>query len=296
LTENMLKDLLMDKYGPFVPEQLKGGYTNETFLLHGTNPLLVAKVTKGISDDFQNEINCLTLTEHLVSTPKFYDLFKVNDYHIAILEFREGINGQSIIDKNDMIQAKELYKYLGKSLAAQIHSVKYDDKINGLPKCNLNEIILEADFVPKNLIELSSEILRNVYDSKEEWVLTHGDYGVHNVLFDANQNLTILDWEWGEWANPLADISWVCWFTNLHYPNEADTLIPIFLTEYLKHNCVPLSVELLKGYCVYRVWKVIHRVRNASGETQAEWTRRLQWTIETDIFYKFAKKSANLIV
>jgi hypothetical protein len=43
LTEQLLKKQLKNKYGDFSLIRLTGGYTNATFLLEGTYPLLLLK-------------------------------------------------------------------------------------------------------------------------------------------------------------------------------------------------------------------------------------------------------------
>ncbi|PLS14643.1 hypothetical protein CVD28_27125 [Bacillus sp. M6-12] len=277
-------DQLKDKYGNFYPVRLTGGYTNETFLLKGVQPLLVAKVSRTHNKDVQNEINCLRLMEESGAAPKFYELVNSNVCQITLMEYRKGENGQSILDHNEMERTKELYKKLGKSLAKSVHSKKYNTSPFGIRKCNLQELNLYLDFVPEVLRNESKEILESINDRKEKWVLTHGDYGIHNVLFTKDNAVTILDWEWGEWASPLTDIGWICWFTKLHYPEYANMLNRLFLEEYTQNNDIPLARESLKAYCVYKVWKVLDRVKNGSVEARQEWVRRLQWTIETDIF------------
>jgi len=284
LTEQVLRKYLEDKYGDFTPVRLTGGYTNETFLLNGTNPLLVVKVANSFNEDIQNEINCLKMAQETGIVPKIYDLIKTNSHQITVMEYRKGTNGQSILDNKDIERTKELYKSIGKLLSKYIHSIKYNFSSNGIKECNLLELNLNLDFVPDTLINNSKEILREIKDTKEEWVLVHGDYGMHNVLYTDNNNLTVLDWEWSEWANPLTDIGWVCWFTKLHYPEHADILNHLFIEEYKKHNVVHLSPKILKAYCVYKVWKVLHKVKNAPLEVQQEWIRRLKWTLETDIY------------
>lgn len=284
MTEHLLKMHLSSIYGEFTPIRLTGGYTNETFLLSGLQPPLVAKLSRAINKDIDNEINCLKLMKETDIVPRFIELIKTDSYQITVIEYREGVNAQSILDNNDWDKTKEIYKLLGKTLAKDIHSQKYTFEAKGIKECSINEIRLDLDFVPQEWVQLSKEIIASLNDDKEEWVLTHGDYGVHNVLHNPNIGLTVLDWEWSEWANPLTDIAWVCWFTALHYPEKAEQLARLFVEEYKNYNQINLSTKLLKGYCVYKVWKVLNKVENAPIEVQQEWVRRLKWTMETHIF------------
>lgn len=50
----------------------------------------------------------------------------------------------------------------------------------------------------------------------------------------------------------------------------------LFIKEYKINNPIHLSPEVLRAYFVYKLWKVLHKVK--------EWIRRLKWMIETDIF------------
>jgi aminoglycoside phosphotransferase (APT) family kinase protein len=284
LTDQLLIKHLSNTYGLFSPIRLTGGYTNETFLLKGTNPPLVGKVANTFNKDIENEINCLKLIQESGIVPKLYETFQTNSYQIMVIEYCEGQNAQSILDQNDLEKTKEIYTLLGRTLANGIHSQKYMFSSLGIRECNIKELSLELDFVPQELSRLSKELISSVNDHKEDWVLTHGDYGVHNVLFKQNCRLTVLDWEWSEWGNPLADIAWVCWFTTLHYPESATLLNSLFIKAYTKDQPISFPVEKLKGYCLYKVWKVLNKVQHATVEVQEEWVRRLKWTIETDIF------------
>lgn len=253
-------------------------------MLSGILPPLVVKVANKSNEDIENEMNCLNLTQDIGVTPKIYEVIKTDTNQIIVMEYRKGINGQSFLEKMEIDKTKELYKSLGTTLAKSIHAIKYNCTSSGIKKCNVNELSLSLDFVPESFIAQSNEILQNINDTKEEWVLTHGDYGVHNVLYTDANILTVLDWEWSEWANPLTDIGWVCWFTKLHYPEFGDLLNCIFIDEYKLYNPLHISPELLRAYCVYKVWKVLHKIKNAPQEVQEEWIKRLKWTIETDIF------------
>ncbi|MGO4276850.1 hypothetical protein AB4Z22_44665, partial [Paenibacillus sp. TAF58] len=102
------------------------------------------------------------------------------------------------------------------------------------------------------------------------------------ILIDAENNINVLDWEWAEWGNALNDVAWVCWFTKLHYSEIAHILNRSFIDEYLSYSPITISPKQLHICSVYKVWNVIYRVRHASTEVQAEWVRRLDWTLNID--------------
>jgi thiamine kinase-like enzyme len=284
LTEELIKQKLKEKYGDFTLVPLTGGYTNQTYLLEGIAPLLVVKAGKSHNEDFQNEVNSLKIIKGN-SVPKIYELIELKTHQLIVMEYRSGKNGQSILDDLNIARAKKLYKELGESLAKDIHSLKYNQISYGVREYNLNPLQTNLGFIPSELFSISKDILKELTCSREEWVLNHGDYGPHNVLLTEDHQLTVLDWEWSEWGNPLSDIGWVCWFTSLHYPELSDTLIPFFIEGYLAVDSIKLSAKKLKAYCIYKVWKVLVRIEHAPIEVKQEWIRRLKWTIETDIFH-----------
>lgn len=279
----LLKEYLTEKYGDFSAKRLTGGYTNETYLLKGSFSPVVAKIAISLNEDFQNEINSLKLVQDSGKAPKLYDYFEVDNVQISVMEYRSGTNGQSILDLNDLVKTKELYKSLGEILSEHIHSRKYNGISNGIKECTLHELNMNVDFIPESLVKQSQELLEQIKDRKDDWVLTHDDFGIHNVLYDDNNQLTVLDWEWAEWANPLTDIGWVCWFTKLHYAEHANNLNSIFLNEYQKQSDFTISNEKLKSYCLYKVWKILNKVKNAPDEVKYEWINRLKWTLEVEL-------------
>lgn len=283
LNEQLI-NCLKEKYGDFTPVPLSGGYTNETFLLKGTTPSVIAKLASLFNGDIQNEKNALLLLNEAGIGPKFYEFIETDENQITIMEFRLGQNGQSIMDHNEIKKTKELYKNLGTNLARNIHSIKYDHICRGIRESNVHELNYDLDFVPETLIIKSKEFIHTIREIKTNWVLTHGDYGIHNVLYSDAQEVTAIDWEWAEWGNPLNDIAWVCWFTRLHYSESANVLNSLFTNEYIRNMSVDLSSKNLKAHCIYKVWKILSKVKNAPQEVQQEWLRRLAWTIETDIF------------
>ncbi|WP_040951018.1 aminoglycoside phosphotransferase family protein [Gorillibacterium massiliense] len=280
-----IAEKLKEIFGDINLVRLTGGYTNLTFLVEGTNPLLVAKVVHLSNEDTMNEVNCLNFLQGTGVTPIIHDVVDISSMRIVLMDYKNGIHGQSILDSEDWERGTILYKGIGKLLALQIHTNDFNGNDKGIRKSNiamLKDADLDLDYVPVELTKQSKEILCRAELNEEQWVLTHGDYGSHNVLFETEHNVNILDWEWAEWGNPLNDIAWVCWFTKLHYSEKALLLITAFINEYISHYPLVISSEQLKACCVYKVWNILIRVSNAPVEVQNEWVRRLEWTIKTD--------------
>ncbi|MDN4592649.1 phosphotransferase family protein [Polycladomyces subterraneus] len=277
---------LMKRYGALKITPLKGGYTNSTVLMDGTEPLLVAKIARRDNQDTLNEIGCLGLLKGENIIPSLYETFDLFDFRIMIMDYREGINGQFILDDHKWNEAIELYKLLGISLASHIHAIAYRADGCGIIRKSslgsLREMVFDLDFVPLSLKTSSDEILSIIKESESEWVLTHGDYGPHNILISQGKQLSVLDWEWAEWAHPLNDLAWVYWFTNYHYPDEADLLFESFINGYVLHKRISYEPNLIKAYCIDKILNILLRVKNAAKDVQDEWIRRLDWTLNKE--------------
>ncbi|MDX6153104.1 hypothetical protein [Marinococcus sp. PL1-022] len=73
MSEQRAKQYLIDTYHASRLEQLTGGYTNQTYLLHGTAPLLVAKIASPFHTDMTVEARSLRLLEDTALTPALYE-------------------------------------------------------------------------------------------------------------------------------------------------------------------------------------------------------------------------------
>ena len=116
-------------------------------------------------------------------------------------------------------------------------------------------------------------------------MLTHGDYGSHNILFAEHDNITVIDWEWVEWFHPLVDIAWTCWNTKLHYPNVADRLNQTFISAYQTIRPITCTNDEIKTYSLYKLWSILKKVQNSGEETREKWVSRLEWTLNPDLTF-----------
>lgn len=278
MSVHLLEKLLKGKYGVFESVRLTGGYTNQTYYLSRITPPLVAKIGNGTSVSLLNEANCLKLLAGSKIAPELYEYIETPEARIILMDYSQGTNGQSILDEQDIATAEHIYIKLAEVLAMDIHSHTYKELQVEITKSNLAELKLDLKFVPDELIHRSRSHINIIMESGDDLVLTHGDYGIHNVLYE-DGSLIVLDWEWAEWGNPLSDISWVCWFTQLHYPRYSKKMNDLFIKEYQRHCSCEISAEKLKAFSVYKVWKVLNKIEDAPIDVQQEWVRRLKWTL-----------------
>ncbi|MGV3488914.1 MAG: phosphotransferase family protein [Tuberibacillus sp.] len=272
---------LTKKYGNI--ERLTGGFTNTAYKIQ-TNPPLVAKMATLSNEDLINEMNTLKFLEGRVAAPKYIDHLSDSNALILITTFEQGRNGQSILDTDELELAHALFHRMGLVLAQNIHTHPYTNANTWL-RTGQSSWHNQSDlgFIPKEVADKLHGYLNKVDIDPTKWVLTHGDYGSHNILIDHNRHLTVIDWEWSEWFHPLADIAWSCWNTRLHYPNIADGLNQTFIKAYQSIRSIPVTEEKIKIYALYKLWNILLRVKSADPDTQQKWIARLKWTFETEI-------------
>ncbi|QUL54804.1 aminoglycoside phosphotransferase family protein [Paenibacillus tritici] len=266
-------------------ERLTGGYTNLTYRMAGAEPPLVAKIANLSNDDTLNEVQVMRLVQGSCDTPAVHEVSEMDGMRIIIMDCMQGGNAQSILDAGDWTRAERIYCSMGQLLAAQIHSRPYQPQGAEIRLSNrsaLSQVIHTLEFVPAPLGRQSLQMLSAAEAGELPWVLTHGDYGVHNLLCESDGHLHVLDWEWAEWGSPLNDVAWVCWFTKHHYPGQSGMLNTAFIRGYLSVTPLSFTPQQMKAASLYRVWNILHRLRIAPKEVQREWVRRLEWTLGGD--------------
>ena len=103
-------------------------------------------------------------------------------------------------------------------------------------------------FVPEEVLHPSYEARCGIEEIETEWVLTHGDYGAHNVLVTETGAVSVIDCELGEWNHPLSDVANVHFWTHLHFPETARGRCQAFLEGYEARRPLVFSAELLRDY------------------------------------------------
>jgi aminoglycoside phosphotransferase (APT) family kinase protein len=268
----------------FTPATVSG--TNQIYFLNGTAPLRVVKIAGLKPDDIFNEYHCLKFLEKsgLAPTPESIDC--VAGATVLTMEARRGQNLLEIIlalNRTAWPETLPYYWKLGDWLA-RIHTYRYmpGNNIRSSELQHVKEALWSVAFVPEEVRHQSYEALGGIEEHETEWVLTHGDYGVHNVLVTEAGEASVIDWEFGEWNDALNDVANVHFWTHLHFPETATERCRSFLEGYTSQRPIRFSADLLRSYCIYRVWVILLRVGELPEEVKAEWVRRLRWALQHD--------------
>jgi thiamine kinase-like enzyme len=202
------------------------------------------------------------------------------------MEARRGQNLLEIILELNRTAWRETLPYYWKlgDWLARIHTYHYlpGNNIRSSELQHVKEVLWSAAFVPEEVRRQSYEVLNRIEERETEWVLTHGDYGVHNVLVSEAGEASVIDWEFGEWNDALNDVANVHFWTHLHFPETAKERCRSFLEGYTSQRPMRLSAGLLRSYCIYRIWVILLRVGKLPEEVKDEWVRRLRWALQHD--------------
>ena len=281
-----IETYLRNRFGDIQFKSATFSGTNQVYFLEGTTPLRVAKIAGLKSDDISNEYYCLKFLEESGLVPKPESIDFVAGATVLIMEGRPGHNLLEIIlDLNRTAWQDTLpyYRQLGSWLAG-IHRYRYVAK-NEIRCSELQQIknaLWSLVFVPEELCHQSYDALCGIEEKETEWVLTHGDYGAHNVLITKAGEASVIDWEFGEWNHPLNDVANVHFWTHLHFPENARERCRSFLEGYILQRPITFSAEMLRSYCIYRIWVILMRVGGLPEHVKAEWIRRLRWALQHD--------------
>lgn len=105
--------------------------------------------------------------------------------------------------------------------------------------------------------------------------LTHGDAGLHNLLWDG-ASATLIDWEWAGWADPLRDLAWLAWTLQFR------RLPPELWAELAGAYGRPLPADgaTLQALALGQIADILLRAHG--GPAWEEWLRRTRWTLGID--------------
>lgn len=97
--------------------------------------------------------------------------------------------------------------------------------------------------------ELHDWLQANIPREVPDPALIHGDFGLHNLMFDPEQPskiVSVFDWELSTIGNPLMDLGWTLMF----WPDQGDPEVqaPELISSYLKREGYPTRTELIDRY------------------------------------------------
>jgi aminoglycoside phosphotransferase (APT) family kinase protein len=134
---------------------------------------------------------------------------------------------------------------------------------------------LDALPVPSTLREQLAAALRHPAWRPASARLTHGDAGLHNILW-GQRTFTLLDWELAGWGDSRLDLAWAAW--TLRFRGLPPACWEALLAGY-RANGGPaeLDEEAARALALGQVAGLL--ARSAGGGAWGEWLRRAEWSL-----------------
>jgi len=255
-----------------------GGFSNLTAIatIGGERCAIKAATAPLKRADVCREAQVLRLLhERDLPIPALLSLVEDDTWTVAITRFVAGEHGLAVLARAPE-QLDAIYLALGR-LLARVHRVppaaapplaeRLDHALATLPAleldCDLTAVLRAALEQP-------------IWQSQPAG-LTHGDAGLHNLLWDG-RIAALLDWEWSGWGAPLLDLAWLAW--TIQWRDLPPTLWQRVLAGYgdgpaLANGAAP---EDLRALVLGQITSILVRAQGQPGAWQ-EWQRRLRWTI-----------------
>lgn len=229
--------------------------------------------------DVRREARMLALLQGSgLPVPELVALFEDETWSVALLGALTGANALQLYAQapTDLLRlAGELGRLLAR-LHQPAAAPADPDLLIANRMAQLQKQLSRLD-VPAELRNLFDESLAPTHWSSSELCIVHGDAGVHNILWD--DTITgLLDWEWSGWGNPAQDLAWLAW--TLRFRQAPPELWDELKRSYLQAggrfpDLEPSAVRAL----VFGQMAAI-MLRAQTPDLQAEWIRRMRWTME----------------
>jgi aminoglycoside phosphotransferase (APT) family kinase protein len=259
-----------------------GGFSNLTLIATiGAQRCVIKAATVALKRaDVRREAALLRLLQGSnLPTPPLLALIEDEAWTIAVTRWIPGEHGLAVLERApDQLEA--VYHQLGRLLArvhrtpvaAPEHAPQLADRIQHA-LAQLPALELEIDLRAALLEGLQHPIWR-----AQPYALTHGDVGLHNLLWDGNIT-ALLDWEWAGWGAPLLDLAWVYW--TIQWRRLPPALWHSLLAGYdagpALANGAP--ADDMRALALGQIAGILVRSHGQPAAWQ-EWQRRLRWSLD----------------
>jgi aminoglycoside phosphotransferase (APT) family kinase protein len=258
-----------------------GGFSNLTVIasIEAQRCMIKAAASALKRADVRHEATLLRLLHASeLPIPRLLALIEDEAWTLAVTRWLAGAHGLAVLERApDQLEA--IYQALGQ-LLANIHRTpvaaparvpQLEDRIHHA-LARLPALELESDLRAALLEGLQHPIWH-----AQPHCLTHGDAGLHNLLWEGRIT-ALLDWEWAGWGTPLLDLAWVNW--TIQWRRLPPALWQGLLAGYaagpaLANGATP---DDLRALALGQIASILVRSHGQPAAWQ-EWQRRLRWTM-----------------
>lgn len=151
-----------------------------------------------------------------------------------------------------------------------------------IPTQPSEEIFLELDrirpYVGQSIFASARCLLLETIElvGLQPTVLTHGDYGPQNALFNGSRLVAVIDWEDARLSHPALDISWWNWLLRAHTPEAFNRSWTTFSRVDANRQVVnATSARQRKGLALTRMVETTAHYRDIDQARYEAWAQRV---------------------
>lgn len=276
--EPSLRDYLERQLGPadhFAVNYAEGGIANETvFVDWGDRELVLRRPPAEDTADSGHEVlRDYVVFEALVETdiPVPEPVVRCEDPSVIGSEFYVAERVHGVVphpEEPDAFADPETRQVVGETTIdtlTMIHQVDYEavglsdfGYPDGFTERQVGQWKQQLDWATSvtnserplhGVEELHDWLQANIPREVPDPALIHGDFGLHNLMFDPedpSEIVSVFDWELSTIGNPLMDLGWTLMF----WPDRGDSEIqaPELISGHLKREGYPTRTELIDRY------------------------------------------------
>jgi aminoglycoside phosphotransferase (APT) family kinase protein len=258
-----------------------GGFSNQTAIaMIGTQRCAIKAATAVLKRaDVQREAALLQLLQASeMPIPSLLALIEDERWTITVTGWLAGEHGLTVLERApDQLEA--IYHALGMLLArvhrtpvaSATHMPQLAERMGHALAC-LPTLGLERDLSAALLEALEHPIWR-----AQPHALTHGDAGLHNLLWHGRIT-ALLDWEWAGWGTPLLDLAWLYW--TIQWRKLPLALWHSLLAGYGTGPALAngMKADEMRALALGQIASILVRA-HCQPSAWEEWQRRLRWSL-----------------
>jgi aminoglycoside phosphotransferase (APT) family kinase protein len=258
-----------------------GGFSNLTAIVTiGAQRCVIKAAENELKRaDVQREAVMLRLLAHGgLPIPELLALAENDRWTLAVTRWVAGEHGLAMLGSTPA-QLEAIYHALG-LLLANIHRTPLaaPARVPQLADRMRHALArLPALEIESDLSAALREALEHPIWHAQPHALTHGDAGLHNLLWDG-RIAALLDWEWAGWGTPLLDLAWLYWTIEWRGlpPEIWQRLVAGYGVGPALANGA--ASDELRALALGQIASILMRSQGQPAAWE-EWRRRLRWTI-----------------
>ncbi len=253
-----------------------GGFSHTTFVttIDGATVVVKANSGDGKRADLRRETAFL---QFLATTPlpvpilRGFGVDEDDTWTVLVLESIDAESGLNLVQRGDVDELIHAGRELGR-LMSLVHQQPFGP-LDVADSVGVDLAVRWADD-RRQVTELGTNLAFAHSALRVGGALVHGDAGLHNTLWANGHLVSLIDWEFAGYGNPLADVAWAWW--SMSFRRLVPDAWEAFVHGYRGERLITLGWTADAALELVRAQMISLMVRTTpESNARKEWTRRL---------------------